>query len=169
MYKLIFFCIIFFNFLNIQAQLKIGANPKDIDSNQYFQVESLNGQNMVIHKNTGNVGVGTSTPASKLEVNGAATNIVAFNAGSNSSIDFTKSNLAYTTATGTSFTLSGLKDGGAYTLILTSTTNTGTASFSASGFTIKNMSTSAMTSGKEHIYSFIVAGTKVYVSMNTEN
>jgi hypothetical protein len=31
------------------------------------------------------------------------------------------------------------------------------------------MSTSAMTSGKEHIYSFIVTGTKVYVSMNTEN
>jgi hypothetical protein len=169
MYKFIFFCIIFFNFSNIQAQLKVGANPKDVDSNLFFQVESLNGQNMVVHKNTGNVGVGIKNPASKLEVNGAATNIVAFNAGSNSSIDFTKSNLAYTTATGTSFTLSGLKDGGAYTLILTSTTNTGTASFSASGFTIKNMSTSAMTSGKEHIYSFIVAGTKVYVSMNTEN
>jgi hypothetical protein len=31
------------------------------------------------------------------------------------------------------------------------------------------MNTSAMILGKEHIYSFIVAGTKVYVSMNTEN
>jgi hypothetical protein len=169
MYKLIFFCIIFFNCLDVQAQLKIGANPKNIDSNQYFQVESLNGQNMVVHKNSGNVGVGTKSPVSKLEVNGAATNNAAFDAGSSSTIDFTKSNLAYTAATGTSFTLSGLKDGGAYTLILTSTSISGTASFSASGFTTKNMNTSAMILGKEHIYSFIVAGTKVYVSMNTEN
>lgn len=169
MYKLIFFCIIFFNFSNIQAQFKVGVNPKEVDSALFFQVESLNGQNMVVQKNTGNVGVGIKTPVSKLEVNGAATNQVAFDAGSSSTIDFTKSNLAYTSASATSFTLNGLKDGGAYTLILTSTSNTGTASFSASGFTFKYMSTSAMTSGKEHIYSFIVAGTKVYVSMNTEN
>ena len=117
----------------------------------------------------GNVGVGNVAPVSKLEVNGAATNNIAFDAGSSTTIDFTKSNLAYTSASGTSFTLNGLKDGGAYTLILSSTSNTGMATFSATGFTIKNMSTSAMTSGKEHIYSFIVAGTKVYVSMNTEN
>ena len=117
----------------------------------------------------GNVGVGNVAPVSKLEVNGAATNNIAFDAGSSTTIDFTKSNLAYTSASGTSFTLNGLKDGGAYTLILSSTSNTGMATFSATGFTIKNMSTSAMTSGKEHIYSFILAGTKVYVSMNTEN
>ena len=117
----------------------------------------------------GRTGVNVSNPTSQLEVNGAATNQTAFDAGSSSTIDFTKSNLAYTSASATSYTLNGLKDGGAYTLILTSTSNTSTASFSASGFTIKYMSTSAMTSGKEHIYSFIVAGTKVYVSMNTEN
>jgi hypothetical protein len=117
----------------------------------------------------GKTGINVPSPTSQLEVNGAATNNIAFDAGSSTTIDFTKSNLAYTSASGTSFTLNGLKDGGAYTLILTSTSNTGTATFSASGFTIKNMSTSAMTSGKEHIYSFIVTGTKVYVSMNTEN
>jgi hypothetical protein len=117
----------------------------------------------------GKTGINVPSPTSQLEVNGAATNQTAFDAGSNSTIDFTKSNLAFTSASATSYTLNGLKDGGAYTLILTSTSNTGTATFSASGFTIKNMSTSAMTSGKEHIYSFIVAGTKVYVSMNTEN
>lgn len=169
MYKIIASCIIFFNFSNIQAQLKVGSNPKEVDSTLFFQVESLNGQNIVVQKNSGNVGVGTKTPASKLEVNGVASNSNAFDAQSRTTIDFTKSNLAFTSASATSYTLTGLKDGTAYTLILTSTSNTGTASFSASGFTFKYMSTSAMTSGKEHIYSFIVAGTKVYVSMNTEN
>jgi hypothetical protein len=140
-----------------------------VDSNLFFQVESLNGQNMVVHKNTGNVGVGIKNPASKLEVNGVASNSNTFDAASSSTIDFTKSNLAFTSASATSYTLTGLKDGTAYTLILSSTTNSGVATFSASGFTFKYMSTSAMTSGKEHIYSFIVAGTKVYVSMNTEN
>jgi hypothetical protein len=52
---------------------------------------------------------------------------------------------------------------------LTSTTNTGTSTFTASGFTFKYMGTYAMSSGKTHIYSFIVAGTVVYVSMATEN
>jgi hypothetical protein len=35
--------------------------------------------------------------------------------------------------------------------------------------TFKFMGTSAMTTGKSHIYSFVVAGSVVYVSMATEN
>ena len=122
-----------------------------------------------IYNNGGNIGVGTPTPTSKLEVNGAATNSIAFNAGSGSIIDFSQSNLAYTTLSGTSFTLNNIKNGGAYTLILTSTSNSGIASFSSTGFTFKYMGTYAMTSGKTHIYSFIVAGSNVYVTMASEN
>jgi hypothetical protein len=125
--------------------------------------------NSNIFNNGGNVGIGSSTPTSKLEVTGAATNTTSLNAGNGSTIDFGLSNLAFSAATGTAFTLSNLKDGGAYSMILTSLTNTGTATFSANGFTFKYMGTSPMTAGKTHIYSFIVAGTVVYVSMATEN
>ena len=125
--------------------------------------------NSNIHNNGGNVGIGSSTPTVKLEVNGAATNTSTYNAGSSATIDFSQSNLAYTSATGTTYTLSNLKDGGAYSLILTSTSITGSAAFTSTGFTFKYMGTSSMTSGKTHIYSFIVAGTVVYVSMATEN
>ena len=40
----------------------------------------------------GNLGVGTTTPVSRLKVNGASTNTVAFNAAAGTSIDFTRSN-----------------------------------------------------------------------------
>jgi hypothetical protein len=119
--------------------------------------------------NNGNVGIGLNTPTAKLQVNGAATNAQALNAGSSTTIDFSLSNLAYTSALGSAFVLSNLKDGGAYSLIMTNVSNTGVASFTSTGFTFKYMGTGARTSGKAHIYSFIVAGTVVYVSMATEN
>jgi hypothetical protein len=101
----------------------------------------------------------------------AATNTAALNAGTSRSIDFGSSNLAYTNVTGAtqSYTLTNLKNGGAYTLVLTSTTSSGEASFSATGFTVKYMGTNVLTTGKAHIYSFIVVGTVIYVSMATEN
>ena len=125
--------------------------------------------NSNVFNNGANVGIGTTTPAVKLQVNGAATNTLAFDAGTSYIIDFGLSNLAYTSATGFFYTLSNLKDGGAYSLILTSTTNTGVTTFISSEFTFKYMGTGARTLGKTHIYSFIVAGTVVYVSMATEN
>jgi hypothetical protein len=102
----------------------------------------------------------------------AATNATSHNAGTSTTIDFGLSNLAYTSAGGTSpaYTLSNLKDGGAYTLVLTSTTNSGAPTFSVTGFsTVKFMGTTSLTAGKAHIYSFIAVGTVVYVSMATEN
>jgi hypothetical protein len=101
----------------------------------------------------------------------AATNTTAYNALALNTIDFSQSNLAYTSAGGTapSYTLSNLKDGGAYTLVLTSTSNSAVPTFTATGFTFKYMGTSALTTGKAHIYSFIAVGTVVYVSMATEN
>ncbi len=125
--------------------------------------------NSNVFNNGANVGIGTTTPAVKLQVNGAATNTLAFDAGTSSTIDFSQSNLAYTSAAAASYTLNNLQNGGAYSLVLTSTTNTGSATFTASGFTFKYMGTGARTSGKTHIYSFIVIGTVVYVSMATEN
>ena len=122
-----------------------------------------------IFNNGGNVGIGTSSPNSKLNVNGAATNTNAFDAGNSLNIDFLQSNLAYSNVAGNNFTLSNIKDGGAYSLILTGTSNTGNALFSATGFTFKYMGTYSMIVGKTHIYSFIVAGTNVYVSMASEN
>jgi hypothetical protein len=101
----------------------------------------------------------------------AATNATSHNAGNTSTIDFLMSNLAYTSAGGTSpsYTLQNLKDGGAYTLVLTSTTNSAVPTFTATGFTFKYMGTTSLTTGKAHIYSFIAVGTVVYVSMATEN
>jgi hypothetical protein len=122
-----------------------------------------------IHNNGGNVGIGISTPASKLEVNGAATNTTALNAGSSSTIDFAQSNLAYTSATGTAITLQNLKNGGAYTLIFTNNTASGTVTFTAGGFTFVQMGTFERTAGKKHIYNFVVVGTEVYVTMAREN
>jgi hypothetical protein len=102
----------------------------------------------------------------------AATNTAALNSGTSLTIDFGQSNLAYTSGGGASpsYTLSNVKDGGAYTLVLTSTTNSGAPNFTVTGFsTVKFMGTTSLTTGKAHIYSFIAVGTVVYVSMATEN
>ena len=108
---------------------------------------------------------GTAGGAS-LEVNGASTNTVAFNGGSATSIDFAKSNLAYTTASAGNFTLTGMKDGGAYTLAVQGATS-GTAAFSQAGFTFKSINNAATTASKHTLYTFIVMGTNVYYSMVT--
>ena len=125
--------------------------------------------NSNFYNNGNNIGIGINSPTSKLEVNGAATNSSAYNAGSSLYIDFSQSNLAYCSAISNTFNLNNLKDGGAYSLILTGTTNSGITNFSSQGFIFKYMGTTAMMDGKSHIYSFIVAGNNVYVSMATEN
>ena len=118
----------------------------------------------------GNVGIGTSTPTSRLEVNGAATNTTSFNAGAGTTIDFSRSNLAYTTASpGNTFTLSNLKDGGTYTLAVQGKT-AGQASFTITGFTasnIKSPNNGLTAEGKETLYTFMVMGTFVYFYMTT--
>ena len=145
------------------------ANGSVAGNTPYWDGTSWVTNSSNIFNNGGNVGVGTTTPTVKLEVNGAAANAAALNAGSATTIDFGLSNLAYTSATGTAITLQNLKNGGAYTLVFTSTTATGTVTFSALGFTIVEMGTTSRTTAKKHIYSFIVVGTEVYVSMATQN
>ena len=101
----------------------------------------------------------------------AATNANSFDAVSSATINFLESNIAVTTAGGASilYTLTNMKDGGAYTLVLTSSSNSGSATFAATGFTFTYMGTGVMISGKKHIYSFIVVGTDIYVTMATQN
>jgi len=101
-----------------------------------------------------------------LDVNGAATNTTAFNAAASTTIDFTKSNLAYTSNNPSSFTLSGIKDGGTYTLAVQGNTS-GTSAFSSGGFTFMSVNNGPITSGKQTLYTFIVMGTTVYFFMTT--
>ena len=101
-----------------------------------------------------------------LDVNGAATNTTAFNAMASATIDFTKSNLVYTTndpGSG-SFTLSGIKDGGTYTFAVQGTTSR-TSTFSSVGFEFKSVNNGPTTTGKQTLYTFIVMGTTVYFFM----
>jgi hypothetical protein len=127
--------------------------------------ETSPSQRLKISSN-GNVGIGTSTPTSRLEVDGAATNTMAFNAFAGTTIDFSKSNLAYTTANPGAFTLSNLKNGGTYTLAVQGTT-AGTAGFTATGFTFKSPNNGLTAANKETIYTFMVMGTSVYFYMTT--
>ncbi|MFN6328554.1 MAG: hypothetical protein ACK4WA_07250, partial [Chitinophagales bacterium] len=143
--------------LNKVTSIAMGSNTLAFDTTTLF-----------INPTTNRVGVGTTTPGVKLEVNGAAANTSA-SVVATTTIDFSLSNLAATSNAGTAITLTGLKNGGAYTLAFTATTATGTVTYTASGFTIRNMGTVARTNGKRHIYSFIVIGTDVFVSMSTEN
>jgi hypothetical protein len=99
-----------------------------------------------------------------VSVNGAATNTTAFNAAALTTIVFTNSNLAYTSANPGSFTLTGIKDGGTYTLAVQGTTS-GTSSFAATGFTFLSGNNGTTTSGKQTLYTFIVMGTTVYYFM----
>ena len=105
--------------------------------------------------------VGTLT---SLEVNGRATNANAYNAGSSTTIDFTKSNLAYTSNSPGAFTLSGIKDGGTFTLAVQGTT-AGTSTFTSNGFTFLSVNNVVSTSGKQTLYTFIVMGTTAYYFM----
>ena len=119
----------------------------------------------------GNVGIGTSNPISKLEVNGSATNTAALNNGAANAIAFSLSNLAYTSLSAQLFNLTGMKDGGTYTLAVQGTTS-GTSSFmganpSGTPFVFKSINNGTTIAGKDTLYTFVVMGTTVYVYMAT--
>ena len=119
----------------------------------------------------GNVGIGTSNPVSKLEVNGSATNTAALNNGAANAIAFSLSNLAYTSLSAQLFNLTGMKDGGTYTLAVQGTTS-GTSSFmganpSGTPFVFKSINNGTTIAGKDTLYTFVVMGTTVYVYMAT--
>lgn len=127
---------------------------------------SVDGNTFSVDASNNRVGIGTASPTSKLEVDGAATNKTAFNAAAGTTIDFSKSNLAYTTASAGSFTLNNIKDGGTYTLAVQGGTS-GTSSFTSTGFTFKYVNSGATTAGKHTLYTLLVMGSTVYVYMAT--
>jgi hypothetical protein len=117
---------------------------------------------------------GTQTIGGQKSFVKAITNAAAYPAGASSTIDFSASNLAYTTLSPTAFTLQNMKDGGTYTLAVQGTTS-GTSTFSGTNpsgtnFTWISMGgNSATVSGKQTIYTFVVMGTTVYYSLTSEN
>ena len=117
--------------------------------------------------NGGVVTNGTQTFAGNKSFAKAVTNSTAFNASAGTTIDFSNSNLAYTSANPGAFTLTNLKDGGTYTLAVRGTSS-GTASFTASGFTIVSLGNFSTIAGKKTVYTFVVMGTEVYFSMVSE-
>ncbi|WP_294286371.1 hypothetical protein [uncultured Chryseobacterium sp.] len=127
------------------------VNAFSVDGNT-FSVDAAN------HR----LGVGTATPGSKLEINGSATNTSAYDAGNSTAIDFSNSNLAYTSASAGAFTLQNIKDGGTYTLSIRGTTS-GTSSFTATGFTFKYVNNNSTVANTHTLYTFVVMGTVVYV------
>ena len=128
---------------------------------------------------------GTAAPTNGLIVNGevvigssVATSSVAldvagpvvsrsYNAGAATVIDFSKSNLVYTTASCSSaMTLSNMQDGGSYTLIVQGATS-GTCAFTASGLTVRTPPGYGATTASSHtVFTFLRAGTNVYVNWN---
>jgi hypothetical protein len=112
---------------------------------------------------TGNVGIGTTGPLSTLDVAGAIY-ARSYNDGSSASVDWSKSNVVYTTASCGAFTFTNMQDGGSYTLIVQGAT-AGTCSFSQSGLTFKSPQTLTSTVSTQTVFTFLRAGSNVYVSM----
>jgi hypothetical protein len=143
-----------------------------IATNSTANGASVSGNNLILAPadttNGGILTTGTQIIGGQKSFNNAVTNRIAFNAGAGTTIDFSRSNLAYTTANpGNTFTLNNMKDGGTYTLAVRGTTS-GTAAFSATGFTAANtisLGNYATTANKHTLYTFVVMGSVVYFSM----
>jgi hypothetical protein len=113
----------------------------------------------------GNYSASTSAVNSTLEVDGSSTNKMAYNA-TGDTVNFTMSNLAYTTDPAGAFDVKGLKDGGTYTLAVKGATS-GTATFEQSGITFHYVNNGATAEGRQTLYTFIVMGTDAYVWMTS--
>lgn len=68
MKKNILLVIVSLLLFKVNAQLKIGANPKSISNNANFHVESADGNNFVISRDSNKVGIGTTEPSNLLHV-----------------------------------------------------------------------------------------------------
>ena len=111
----------------------------------------------------GNVGIATTAPNATLDVSGAIVSRV-LNNGSGTSVNFSQSNVAYTSAACGAFTLSNMQDGGSYSLVVKGS-GTGPATFTHTGLSVKTTATLTCTSAKHTVFTFLRAGTDLYVAM----
>lgn len=118
---------------------------------------------VIAANSSGNVAIGTSSPNARLDVSGSIVSR-AYNNFSGTSIDFSQGNVVYTSAACGAFTLTNIADGGAYTLVTTGS-GIGPASFTHTGLTVKTSATLTCTSAKHTVFSFVRAGSNVYVTM----
>jgi hypothetical protein len=142
-----------------------------LTTTSYAKGATISENNLVLaaadSTNGGVLTSGTQTIGGQKSFKNAVTNSVAYNAGSGTTIDFSLSNLAYTTASPGAFTLTNMKDGGTYTLAVQGTTS-GTSTFTASGLTPVNVGSYPTISGKQTVYTFVVMGSRFYFSMTSE-
>ena len=142
---------------------KLGYTPAN--SNSAWSL-NLSGD---VSRGTGNIGIGTSSPAAALHVtSGQILGASALN--STSTINFATGNLQYTNSNCGAFALWNIKDGGSYSFSVKGTTSA-TCSFTAfsdSGTTPLTVhlppNHTATTASKHTLYSLLVMGTDVYVA-----
>jgi hypothetical protein len=108
----------------VSSTMSIGTN-----SNHNLELKTNNATRVTI-SNTGRVGIGNSNPSSAVDVTGAI--ISRSHSQSTGAIDFNLANAITTTFDCSSnITLENIRDGGSYTLVITST-NTNQCNFSTS-------------------------------------
>ncbi|MGZ3774895.1 MAG: beta strand repeat-containing protein, partial [Pseudobdellovibrionaceae bacterium] len=124
----------------------------------------------LINPSGGNVGIGTTSPSAALDVNGQMRTSSA-NAGAPASnaltVNWASGNVQYTSGDcsgPTTYTFQNMLDGGVYTLAMTGTGG-GTCSFTGGSLTYNFPSSgSAVTSGKKAVFTFLRAGTDVFIT-----
>ncbi len=120
----------------------------------------------------GNVGIGTTSPTSRLTVSGDITmsgimrNINSQTDNGDLTIAFTR-NVMKTDQSCGATTLSGLADGGKYSLLYNGTAG-GTCSFTHAGLTVVlPQGHGAIPGAQRALYTFIVIGTEIFVTYVT--